>query len=165
MYQLAASLEQIPRTVAVWPQTVTIPTSWTLPHNLAPHQDRVASPLTLRWTPAPVEWWFTPHLFPLVASLEVASSQELAQVTLEQLSLDLQVSGERERETERFCFILSICKTFLALGSTCNLPFFLTEACIYKGVAYNQGDKWDDNCQYKCECIDASRGQYRCTDR
>lgn len=160
MYQLAASLEQIPRTVAVWPQTVTILTSWTLPHNLTPHQDPVASPSTLRWTPAPVEWWFTPHLFPLVASLEVASSQELAQVTLEQLSLDLQVSGERE-----ILFYTLNMQDFFSFRKYMYSSFFLTEACIYKGVAYNQGDKWDDNCQYKCECIDASRGQYRCTDR
>ncbi|XP_070202959.1 uncharacterized protein [Littorina saxatilis] len=37
--------------------------------------------------------------------------------------------------------------------------------CIYKGVAYGNGQTWDDGCNYKCECIDAARGQYRCSDR
>ena len=37
--------------------------------------------------------------------------------------------------------------------------------CVYKGVSYKQGQKWKDACQYNCECIDAQRGQYKCTDR
>lgn len=37
--------------------------------------------------------------------------------------------------------------------------------CIYKGAAYPQGAKWEDGCQYKCECTDAARGTYRCVER
>ncbi|KAJ8302983.1 hypothetical protein KUTeg_019379 [Tegillarca granosa] len=37
--------------------------------------------------------------------------------------------------------------------------------CIYKGKIYNQGEKWDDGCDYRCECIDSTRGQYRCAGR
>ena len=41
----------------------------------------------------------------------------------------------------------------------------LTGACVYKGVSYKQGQKWQDGCTYDCECMDAQRGQYKCTDR
>lgn len=37
--------------------------------------------------------------------------------------------------------------------------------CVYKGVQYTQGQRWDDGCTYKCECIDASAGKYKCTKR
>ncbi|KAK3591361.1 hypothetical protein CHS0354_040323 [Potamilus streckersoni] len=37
--------------------------------------------------------------------------------------------------------------------------------CVYKGQMYNTGDKWDDGCTYKCDCVDGTRGQYRCTER
>ncbi|XP_067652673.1 mucin-2-like [Haliotis asinina] len=38
-------------------------------------------------------------------------------------------------------------------------------ACVYKGQIYSQGRTWNDGCNYKCECIDAARGQYRCSER
>merc|ERR1711874_153103 len=38
-------------------------------------------------------------------------------------------------------------------------------ACLYKGVVYNQGDTWEDGCDYDCECTDASAGKYICTER
>ncbi|KAK3581064.1 hypothetical protein CHS0354_033850 [Potamilus streckersoni] len=47
--------------------------------------------------------------------------------------------------------------------SSSNAGF--SSACVYKGTAYNQNQKWDDGCQYKCECLDGSRGMYRCTER
>ncbi|WAR12949.1 SAS-like protein [Mya arenaria] len=37
--------------------------------------------------------------------------------------------------------------------------------CVYNGRVYRQGETWDQGCQYKCECVDASAGQYRCVDR
>ncbi|GFR69731.1 collagen alpha-4(VI) chain [Elysia marginata] len=37
--------------------------------------------------------------------------------------------------------------------------------CVYNGRAYTRGQQWDVGCEYRCECIDAVRGQYRCTDR
>ncbi|XP_041376891.1 uncharacterized protein LOC121389362 [Gigantopelta aegis] len=36
--------------------------------------------------------------------------------------------------------------------------------CVYKSVAYKQNEKWTDGCNYKCECLDAVRGLYKCTD-
>ena len=42
---------------------------------------------------------------------------------------------------------------------------FLAGVCIYKGQVHQQGQTWDDGCDYKCTCVDASIGQYRCTDR
>ncbi|KAL5022346.1 hypothetical protein ScPMuIL_001501 [Solemya velum] len=38
-------------------------------------------------------------------------------------------------------------------------------SCLYMGVAYHQGQKWQDGCTYDCECIDASTGRYRCKER
>ncbi|XP_053376973.1 uncharacterized protein LOC123528762 [Mercenaria mercenaria] len=40
-----------------------------------------------------------------------------------------------------------------------------TPACIYNGQVYKQGDTWTDRCKYNCECIDATHGQYKCTER
>ncbi|XP_071091876.1 uncharacterized protein [Haliotis cracherodii] len=37
--------------------------------------------------------------------------------------------------------------------------------CVYKGVTYKQSQVWSDGCNYKCECVDAVRGNYKCTDR
>lgn len=37
--------------------------------------------------------------------------------------------------------------------------------CVYKGQLYGQGSQWQDECQYKCECVDAMKGLYRCTER
>ncbi|XP_052786256.1 cell death abnormality protein 1-like, partial [Mya arenaria] len=37
--------------------------------------------------------------------------------------------------------------------------------CVYKSNTYGQGATWDDGCQYRCECLDATAGQYRCTER
>ncbi|XP_060567789.1 mucin-2-like isoform X2 [Ruditapes philippinarum] len=45
-------------------------------------------------------------------------------------------------------------------GSTGSSP-----ACVYKGMIYTQGQQWNDGCSYVCECVDASRGQYKCNDR
>jgi hypothetical protein len=49
----------------------------------------------------------------------------------------------------------------------CNLANFpddiLTNA--YKSRVYSQGQKWDDGCDFRCECIDAVRGRYKCDYR
>ncbi|XP_071091672.1 uncharacterized protein [Haliotis cracherodii] len=37
--------------------------------------------------------------------------------------------------------------------------------CFYKGSQYKQGQKWEDGCEYECECTDASHGQYNCYNR
>ncbi|XP_041376878.1 uncharacterized protein LOC121389349 [Gigantopelta aegis] len=37
--------------------------------------------------------------------------------------------------------------------------------CVYKTKVYKQGEKWNDGCNFRCECIDQLRGKYRCTDR
>ena len=28
-----------------------------------------------------------------------------------------------------------------------------------------EGDRWEDGCQYKCECLDATNGRYRCDEK
>ena len=38
------------------------------------------------------------------------------------------------------------------------------EVCVYKGQEYSQGQKWQDGCDYNCECVDAPNGQYKCTE-
>lgn len=40
-----------------------------------------------------------------------------------------------------------------------------TALCEYKGKQYTTGQKWQDGCQYDCECIDGMSGQYRCTEK
>ncbi|XP_076470008.1 uncharacterized protein LOC143300296 [Babylonia areolata] len=63
--------------------------------------------------------------------------------------------------------------TFTGLGGTNPLginPVMTNtqgsrKECVYKGVAYSQGMTWKDGCDFICECIDANRGQYRCSDR
>ena len=45
-----------------------------------------------------------------------------------------------------------------------GMPWF-SGACVYKKKVYKQGDKWNDGCDYQCECIDQLRGKFRCTDR
>lgn len=37
--------------------------------------------------------------------------------------------------------------------------------CVYNGKSYHQGEKWQDGCQYNCECVDSMSGQYKCTER
>ncbi|XP_076113274.1 uncharacterized protein LOC143080959 isoform X2 [Mytilus galloprovincialis] len=39
------------------------------------------------------------------------------------------------------------------------------KSCMYKGVSYKEGDKWEDGCQYKCECMDDMKGSYQCKER
>merc|ERR1712156_1326634 len=35
--------------------------------------------------------------------------------------------------------------------------------CPYKGKEYNTGEKWEDGCDYNCQCMDAVQGFYQCT--
>ncbi|KAK7505814.1 hypothetical protein BaRGS_00003085, partial [Batillaria attramentaria] len=53
------------------------------------------------------------------------------------------------------------------IGLNSGSPFIGSnrKECVYKSVAYSQGQRWEDGCAYKCECIDAVRGQFRCDDR
>lgn len=39
---------------------------------------------------------------------------------------------------------------------------FHPDRCVYNGIAYSQGQKWDDGCDLECICEDASYGFYRC---
>jgi len=41
----------------------------------------------------------------------------------------------------------------------------MTGYCTYKSRVYSQGQKWDDGCDFRCECIDAVRGRYKCDYR
>lgn len=41
--------------------------------------------------------------------------------------------------------------------------FLFSGACVYKGKIYHQNDRWQDGCKLTCECLDARRGQYKCT--
>jgi len=35
--------------------------------------------------------------------------------------------------------------------------------CYYKGSFYKQNEKWEDGCDYNCQCMDAVQGFYQCT--
>lgn len=60
--------------------------------------------------------------------------------------------------------LLSICVPFL-IEVLNNLLMFLEGFCVYKGVTYMQGQKWDDGCDYTCDCYDAEHGKYRCNPK
>lgn len=51
------------------------------------------------------------------------------------------------------------------LFSDMEEDMFITEMCIYKGRDYAQGQKWQDGCDYNCECTNAKMGFYRCTEK
>ncbi len=37
-----------------------------------------------------------------------------------------------------------------------------SSGCVYKQTVYKQGQKWDDGCDFKCECRNAASRQYSC---
>ncbi|XP_052079622.1 kielin/chordin-like protein [Mytilus californianus] len=37
--------------------------------------------------------------------------------------------------------------------------------CTYKSKHYQQSERWEDGCDYKCTCLNAEQGLYRCTER
>lgn len=39
---------------------------------------------------------------------------------------------------------------------------FIPDQCVYKQKIYNQGETWNDGCDYTCECMDATTGFYEC---
>lgn len=43
--------------------------------------------------------------------------------------------------------------------------YFSSDVCIYKGSIYRQGETWEDGCDFKCTCVDETRGMYQCTAR
>ena len=43
--------------------------------------------------------------------------------------------------------------------------FLKTGKCVYKGVEYSAGERWEDGCDFTCTCTDALRGHYECVDR
>lgn len=43
--------------------------------------------------------------------------------------------------------------------------FVFSARCLYKGVEYAQGQRWDDGCDYTCVCTDAMTGKYTCDEK
>ena len=43
--------------------------------------------------------------------------------------------------------------------------FSSTDACVYKNVAYRQGENWEDGCDYVCVCDNEATGDYTCTSK
>ncbi|XP_033755713.1 kielin/chordin-like protein [Pecten maximus] len=58
------------------------------------------------------------------------------------------------------CCALPDCGNYTLPGSGQGSGF-----CYYKGQMHGQGEQWNDGCDYKCTCQDATTGTYRCTDR
>ena len=44
-----------------------------------------------------------------------------------------------------------------------SLP--VVAGCRFNGVAYQQGDSWEDGCTRKCVCLNSTAGMYECTER
>ncbi len=58
------------------------------------------------------------------------------------------------------------CKMVKQPGECCAKPNCTNQAgatCVYKGKYYTQGQTWEDGCDYKCTCMDASKSFYQCT--
>ena len=49
-------------------------------------------------------------------------------------------------------------------GYTVNV-YYLLLGCVYKGTLVYQGQKFDDGCDYTCECLDNVTGKYRCNKK
>lgn len=43
--------------------------------------------------------------------------------------------------------------------------YCLYTGCVYKGQVFHQGQKFDDGCDYECECLDEKTGQYKCVEK
>ena len=39
------------------------------------------------------------------------------------------------------------------------------DVCVYHGKVYKQGQKWQDGCDYDCECINSMEGKYKCVEK
>ena len=52
-----------------------------------------------------------------------------------------------------------ICFKLISLGQGTGCLFQKT------GKLYQQGETFDDGCEYKCTCTDASKGLYTCQQR
>ncbi|XP_013383816.1 mucin-19 [Lingula anatina] len=48
-------------------------------------------------------------------------------------------------------------------GSTGSITGY-NSMCLYKNRLYNEGAKWNDGCQYECECTDGKMGFWKCRD-
>ena len=47
-----------------------------------------------------------------------------------------------------------------------EIAYLLVSAlCKYNGVAFKQGQRWDDGCDLQCVCEDETTGYYRCNQR
>ena len=46
-----------------------------------------------------------------------------------------------------------------------NFLELLSDRCVYKGVGYMQGQRWDDGCDLECVCENAIYGFYRCNKK
>ncbi|MCI3311043.1 hypothetical protein MP969_25630 [Escherichia coli] len=40
-----------------------------------------------------------------------------------------------------------------------------SNVCLYEDQTYQQGQTWNDGCDYKCTCVDGNEGRYECTGR
>ena len=41
----------------------------------------------------------------------------------------------------------------------------VSDVCVYHGIAYKQGQQWDDGCEKTCVCENAAFGYYRCDNK
>jgi len=59
---------------------------------------------------------------------------------------------------------------FLFVNNTSSIQLQLKHhsfisGCVYKGQLFLQGQKFDDGCDYECECLDNVTGKYQCTEK
>ncbi|XP_071172354.1 uncharacterized protein [Mytilus edulis] len=65
------------------------------------------------------------------------------------------------------------CKVVIPNGQCCGhvecspfrpLSTVQCDSCFYKGQCHSWDDTWIDDCKYKCECLQANLGFYRCKE-
>ncbi|XP_013382171.1 mucin-2 [Lingula anatina] len=89
-------------------------------------------------------------------------------------SLDCMTSCRCVRASMNATMCYSRCATYQSLPAGCRLEVKAGECCpkpvcdwmsqcIYKGRGYDVGEKWDDGCDYSCECLKSQ--WYSCHER
>ena len=63
------------------------------------------------------------------------------------------------------CLCLNKILVVLNIQILQDIYLAVSDVCVYKGVAYKQGQQWDDGCEKTCVCENAAFGYYRCDNK
>ena len=72
---------------------------------------------------------------------------------------------ERDYTVIHFVLQMCVCTRVSCTERDYSYKLCITDVCVYKGVMYRTGQKWQDGCDYECVCSDGVTGHYECTDK